>query len=172
MVARPRAKALAEELADDAEHWRAAYERWLRAARARDRRVKEAERRLVAATGGLGLARWEAACRRQRIVTVDDARLRARAVRATRAVEAALSARERVVAEQEAAVLVARSELAKASSQMARYGAVGAMALGVTAGELRRLARPPSSPGNKGRFAGEVTPRRFADSPDRGDATG
>jgi hypothetical protein len=83
-----------------------------------------------------------------------------------------LSARELMVAEQEAAFFVARSELAKASSQMARYGAVGAMALGVTAGELRRLARGPSRPGNKGRFAGEASPRRLADSPDRGDATG
>ncbi len=152
MVARPGAKALAEELATDAEHWRAAYEGWLRAGKARDRKVKEAERKLVAATGGLGLARWRAACRRQRIVTVDDARLRASAIRARPAVESALSEREPVVAEQEAAVRDARSELAKASRQMARYGAVGAMALGVTAGELRRLARGPSRPGNKGGF--------------------
>ena len=85
---------MAEELARDAEHWRAAYEGWLSAGRARDGRVKEAERKLVAATGGLGLARSEAACRRQRILTVEDARLRARAVRARPAVESALSVRE------------------------------------------------------------------------------
>jgi hypothetical protein len=137
-------KALAEELATDAERWRAAYEGWLRAGRVRDRKVKEAERNLVVATGGLGLAHWEAACRRQRIVTVDDARLRARAVRATPAVEAALSACERVAVEQQEAVIVTRSELAEASKQMVLYGAVGAMALGLSAAELRRLAREPS----------------------------
>ena len=155
MVAGRRAKALAEELASDAEHWRAAYEGWLRAGKVRDRKVKEAERNLVTATGGLGLARWQAACRRQRIVTVDDARLRARAVRAMPAVEVALSGRERVVAQQDAAVLAARSELAKASTQMARYGVVGAMALGLSVGELRRLARGSSRPGNKGRLVGD-----------------
>ena len=67
-------------------------------------------------------ARWGAAYRRQRIVTVDDARRRARAVQARLGVESALFARERVVAEQEAAVLAARSELARASRQMALYG--------------------------------------------------
>ena len=43
--------------------------------------------------------------------------------------------RERVVAEQEAAVLAARSELAKASRQMARYGEVGAAAVGLESAE-------------------------------------
>ena len=146
MVAGPGAKALAEELADDAEHWRAAYDRWLSAGRARDRKVKEAERRLVAATGGLGLAHWEAACRRRRLVTVDDARLRARAVRARPAVESALCVREAVVVEQAVAVFAARSELAQASRQMARYGVVGAMALGLSVGQLRRLAAGPPDP--------------------------
>jgi hypothetical protein len=143
MVAGQGAKALAEELATDAEHWRAAYEVWLWAGRVRDRKVTEAERKLVAATGELGLAGWEAVCRRQRIVTVDDGRRRARAVRAIPAVETARSARERVMAEQEAAVIAARSELAKASRQMARYGEVGAAALGLESAELRRLARRP-----------------------------
>jgi hypothetical protein len=143
MVAGLPAKALAEELARDAEQWRAAYEVWLRAGSARNRKVKEAERKLVAATGGLGLAGWEAACRRQRIVTVDEGRRRARAVRSIAAVETARSARERVVAEQEAAVIAARSELAKASSQMVRYGELGAAALGLETVELRRLARRP-----------------------------
>ena len=137
---------MAEELADDAGQWRAAHERWLRVGRARDRKVKEAERKLVVATGGLGLARWESACRRQRIVTVDDARLRARAVRARPAVESALCVREAVVVEQAAAVLAARSELARASSQMARYGVVGAMALGLSISQLRHLAAGPPDP--------------------------
>jgi hypothetical protein len=88
---------------------------------------------------GLGLARWEAACRRQRIMTVDDGRLRAKAVRARPAVEAALSARERVVAEQANAVLAARSELAKASKQMARFREVGASVLGLSSAEILRL---------------------------------
>lgn len=143
---------MARELASDAERWWAAYEGWLRAGRVRDLKVKEAERNLVSATGGLGFSRWEVACRRRRIATVDDGRLRARAVRARPAVEAALSACKRVVAKQEAAVLVARSELAKASRQVARYGTVGAMALGLSVGELRRLARDPARLGNKGRL--------------------
>ena len=51
-----------------------------------------------------------------------------------------------MVVEQAAAVLGARSELAQASKQMARYGVVGAMALGLSIGQLRRLAAgPPDS---------------------------
>ena len=141
MVPGQRAKASAEELANDADRWRAAYEGWLRAGSVRKRKVKEAERKLVAATGGLGLARWEAACQRQRIVTVDDGRLRARAVRGRPGVEAALTARERVVAEQDKAVLAARSELAKASRQMARYGEIGASVLGLSTAGVLRLCR-------------------------------
>ncbi len=146
------AKALSKELASDAQDWWAAHEAWLRAAKARDRKIMDAERKLLAATGGLGLAYWESACRRKRIVNVEDARLKARAVRARPAVEAALSARELVLAEQEAATLSARLVLAEASRRMARYGVVGAGALGLSVGELRRLGRRPPRPGHQGLY--------------------
>ena len=114
-------------------------EGWLRAGRVRDPKVKEAERKLVADTGVLGLARWEVASRRRRIVEVDEGGLQARAGRARPAVEAALSVPERVVAEQEGAVLPARCELAEASRQIAGCGAVGAAALGLSSAELGRF---------------------------------
>ena len=82
-------------------------------------------------------------------MTVEDARLKAKAARARPPVAAALSARERVVAEQEAAVPVAGSEVAKASRQMALYGAVGDTGLGLSVGELHSLARWPSRATNR-----------------------
>ena len=129
MVSGPRSKALAEELSSDAELWRAAYEGWLPVGRVRDRKVKEAEGRLVAATGGLGLSIWKAGGKanpRQAggggsVVRTRASGRRTRGSRARR-----------------------RFEPVKASRQMARYGPVGAAALSLSRAELCRLARCPS----------------------------
>jgi hypothetical protein len=97
----------------------------------------------MAATGGSGVARWRAACRRARILTVQDAKLRARAVRARPVVEAALAERERVAAEGHEAMIAARSVLADASGRLAAYGPLAAVLTGLSPAELRRLARRP-----------------------------
>ena len=52
------------------------FEAWLKAITVRDRQVERAGRELLSATGRLGLARWERACSRQRIFTVEEAKVR------------------------------------------------------------------------------------------------
>jgi hypothetical protein len=60
-------------------------------------------------------------------------------VRATPAIEATLSGPRAAVAGQEAAVLAARSELAKASRQMVRMGAVVAASISLSSAEARSV---------------------------------
>ena len=75
------------------------------------------------ATGGLGLARWQIACSRQRILPIEETKVSgpdpARG-------EVSAGRARYVVEEREAAVLAARSELATASKEMNRHGAVAA----------------------------------------------
>ncbi|MGH9063102.1 MAG: hypothetical protein ACRDZQ_03515 [Acidimicrobiales bacterium] len=146
VMVRAEVVAVAEGLVDEADAWRAAYERWQRAVARREREVARAEHRLVAATGGLGPHRWQQACHRRRILTVADARLRARAIRARPAVEAALVEQDRALAEAEAAVAAARRALAVESKLMQNYGALGASLTGLTTAELARLARRVPNP--------------------------
>ena len=99
--------------------------------------------KVLAATGGLGLVRWRAACQRRRVLTVADAKLRARAIRARPAVETAVAERAKALAEQEVAVACAREALRKASEELAKFGYLGAAAGGTELVDLRRLARRP-----------------------------
>jgi hypothetical protein len=138
------AEVACKQLAADVAEWHGAYELWLAAVRQRQARLERADRRVLAATGGLRVAKWRAACRRKRIATVQDARLRAKALRARPAVEEALAERGRVAADSDEAVLVARLALAEASKRVAVYGALGARLTGLSAADLRRLARRPT----------------------------
>jgi hypothetical protein len=133
-----------EQLAADVARWHGAYELWLAAVRQRQAGLERADRRVLAATGGLRVAKWRAACRRRRIATVQDAKLRAKALRARPAVEEALVERERVAADSDEAVLVARLALAEASKRVVLYGPLGTALTGLSADDLRRLARRPA----------------------------
>jgi hypothetical protein len=70
--------------------WDRAYRAWSQAVERRDRVISESERRILRATGGLGLDAWEAACRRRRVNTMAEADSVARAVRSRRAAEMAV----------------------------------------------------------------------------------
>ncbi len=77
--------------------------------------------------------------------------------------------REQVVAEHQAAVLSAWSELAKASTKIARYGVVEPMALRYAAAEPRRLARGPARPVHRGVQSGTGTAAPPGRQPGQGD---
>ncbi len=129
------------ELVEAARRWREAYQAWESAVRRQEALVSRYEAMVLAATGGLGLVRWGAACRRRRVLTVADAKLRARALRARPAVEVAVAARAKALAEQEVAVAAAGEVLRRASEELALFGHLGAAAGGTELAELRRLAR-------------------------------
>ena len=105
MFMRNEVREAAEELAGAAEEWGRACDDWQRAAKARDRVCEQMERRVAKATGGLSVARWELLCRRRRTRTVEDAKAKARAMRARSAVEEAVAERDRVLAGEDAKVL-------------------------------------------------------------------
>jgi hypothetical protein len=135
----------AGELAEAARRWREAYQAWESAVRRQEALVSRYEAMVLAATGGLGLVRWRAACRRRRALTVADAKLRARALRARPAVEVAVAERGKALAGQEVAVAAAREALRRASVELVLFGLLGATAGGTELVELRRLARRPAS---------------------------
>jgi hypothetical protein len=83
----------AGELAEAARRWREAYQAWESAVRRQEALVSRYDAMVLVATGGLGLVRWRAACRRRRVLTVADAKPRARALRARPAVEVAVARR-------------------------------------------------------------------------------
>ena len=143
MIVREEIRAAAEQLTDAAEHWRLAYDDWQRAIRVRDTVAKRMDRRVTKTTGGLSVARFEATCRRRFFHDIEDAKAKARAIRARPAVEAAIAERDRVVAVEDAKVLAARIAVAEASKVVVRYGALGADTIGQSASELRRLAHQP-----------------------------
>ena len=134
---------VAGELVEAARRWREAYRAWQSAVRRQEALVSRYDAMVLAATGGLGPVRWRAACRHRRALTVADAKLRARALRARPAVEVAVAERERALAEQEVAVAGAREVLRRASEELALFGHLGAAAGGTELVELRRLARRP-----------------------------
>jgi hypothetical protein len=102
------------------------------------------ERKLLAATGGLSVARFEAVCRRRSVRSVIEAKQKAAAIRARPAVEAAVSERDRRIAAADAAVLSARVVLAEASKIVLGYGTAGPPLVGRRREELRRFARRPA----------------------------
>ena len=101
---------------------------------------------MAKATGGLSVARWEALCRRRRARTIEDARAKARAIRARSAVEEAVAERDGVLADAAAKVLAARVDVAEATKTVLRFGSPGADMVGQGASELRRFARRPAAP--------------------------
>ena len=134
---------VAGELAEAARRWRKADQAWESALRRREALVSRHDAKVLAATGGLGLVSWRATCRRRRVLTVADAKLRARALRARPAVEVAVVERAKALAEQEVAVAGAREALRRASEELAKFGHLGAVAGGAELAELMRLARRP-----------------------------
>jgi len=141
MVVRAEVRAAVEQLAEAAEQWRLAYGDWQRATRVRDTVAKQMQRRVTKATGGLSVARFEVICRRRSFHDVEDAKAKARAIRARPAVNAAVAERDRAVALEDAKVRAARIALGEASKAIARYGTLGADTIGQSVPELRRLAR-------------------------------
>ena len=121
---------MAGELVEAARRWRKADQAWESALRRREALVSRYDAKVLAATGGLGLVSWRAACRRRRVLTVADAKLRARALRARPEVEAAVAERGTALAEQEVAVACARDALRRASEELALFGHLGAAAGG------------------------------------------
>ena len=119
MFMRNEVREAAEELAGAAEEWGRACDDWQRAAKARDRVCEQMERRVAKATGGLSVARWELLCRRRRTRTVEDAKAKARAMRARSAVEDAVAERDRVLADTDAeAAGIAATTLNRARKQL------------------------------------------------------
>jgi hypothetical protein len=142
---RAEVRAAVDVIVEVAGEWEHAYDQWQRAVKVRDRVADRMDRQIRHATAGLSLARWEAVCARSCFHTVDDAKQKARAIRARPAVEAAVAQRNRVLAAEDAKVLAARIALAQRSKTMARYGTVGLDLIGRSGAELDRLARRPAA---------------------------
>lgn len=137
----------AKVLGEAAARWEAAYRTWQQAIACRDDVVARAERRIVDATGGLGLRRFEQARHRRRIYTTAEALMVARAVRARTAVDAAIAELHRARESADSVVMAARLELADATKHLLRYGSLAETLTGLEPAELRRLARrPPQGP--------------------------
>ena len=143
MIVRDEVREAVEVLADAAERWRHAYDDWQRAIKVRNRLCERMDRQVTNATGGLSVARFDAVCRRRSFHDVEDAKAKARAIRARPAVKAVIAERDRVRAAEDAKVLAARITLAETTKTMARYGPLGADMIGQSAPELARLARRP-----------------------------
>ncbi len=133
-----------ERLAEGAAGWEDAYRSWERAVEVRDRVAARMDRKLLAATGGLSVARFEAVCRRRSVRSVVEAERKASAIQAKAAVEVAVAERDRSLAEAGAVVLAARIVLAEASKVILGYGTAGPRLVGRSRAELRLLARLPA----------------------------
>jgi hypothetical protein len=127
-------------MAEDAESWHEAHRDGKLACSRRDEQVLRARERVVAATGGLGLGRWQAALRRRRFRTIEDAKLKAKALRARPAVEAARAELDRIVSDRGAEVSAAASRLGQCSERVTSYGKLAAVVTGMPIAELRGLA--------------------------------
>jgi len=138
---RAEVTAVAEAVVADADRWVAAHAAWQAAVAERERVEWRTGRRVEAATGGLSAARWAQALHRRRILTVADAQLRARAVRAADAVTSALANRAEQLAAANARLAAARERLAVESVRMASYRHLGARLTGCDLDQLRRLGR-------------------------------
>jgi hypothetical protein len=144
VVTRAELVAVADQLAEEAARWEDAYRDWERAVKVRDRVAARMDRKLLAATGGLSVARFAAVCRRRSVRSVIEAEEKAFAIQAKPAVEVAIAERDRSLAEAGAAVLAARIILAEATKAVLGYGTAGPRLVGRNRAELRRLARLPS----------------------------
>jgi len=143
VMVRDEVREAVEQIADAGEGWRHAYANWQATVTERDRLAGRMERRVREATGDLSVAAFEVACRRRYFHDIKDARRKAVAIRARPAVTAAVAERDRVLAVADAKVVAARMVLAEASNAMAGYGTVSLDMIGLSAPELRRLARRP-----------------------------
>ncbi len=123
MIVREEMRAAAEQFTDAAAHWRLACDDWQRAIRVRDAVAKRMDRRVTKTTGGLSVARFEATCRRRFFHDIEDAKAKARAIRARPAVVAAIAERDRGVAIEDAKVRAARIAVTEASKVLVRWGA-------------------------------------------------
>jgi hypothetical protein len=130
-----------DRMAEDAQSWHEAHRDWKLARSRRDEQVQRARERVVAATGGLGLDRWQAALRRRRFRTIEDAKLKAKALRARPAVESALAEVDSIVSDRGSEVSAAASWLGHCSERMVLYGKLAAVITGTPIAELRGLAR-------------------------------
>jgi hypothetical protein len=128
-------------MAEDAESWHEAHRDWKLACSRRDEQLLRARERVVAATGGLGLGRWQAALLRRRFRTIEDAKLKAKSLRARPAVAAALAELDRIVSDRDGEVLAAASRLGTCSERVTSYGNLAAIVTGMPIAELHRLAR-------------------------------
>ena len=141
-----RARLSVEEAADAVlavvDAWRESCDRHTVASAVSERLMARADRRVLEATGGLGLARWESACSRRRILTSADAKLRARSVRARPAVEAAVADRDRLRVELGSKDGLALADLAATSNDLLNAGLLAQRLAGTTAEQLRHLIRP------------------------------
>ena len=129
-----------DRMAEDAESWHEAHRHWKLACARRDEQVLRARERVVAATGGLGLRLWQAALRRRRFRTIEDAKLKAKALRARPAVEAALAELDCIVSDRGAEVSAAACRLGQCSGRVTSYGELAAVVTGMPIPELRGLA--------------------------------
>ena len=133
-----------QRVVEVAASWEDAYRSWEQAVDSRDRVAARMDRKLLVATGGLSVSRFEAVCRRRSLRSVVEAQQKASAVRARAKVESTVAERDRAVAAADAAVLAARIVLAEASKVVLGYGTTGSRLVGRSRAELRRLARLPA----------------------------
>lgn len=124
-----------------ARRWHVAHDAWCDATRRRERVVTAADRRVINATGDLGLRRFEMACRRRRISTRADALLVARARRARPAVEHARQRLAEIQLVEDAAVHVARLHLVGVTTEVLCSGSIARDLTGRDERELRQLVR-------------------------------
>jgi hypothetical protein len=128
------------ELTANVQGWVEARAALATALQFRDAADRRTARRVLDATGGLGLRRWEADARRRGVATAAEALRHARALRIAPAVQAAIDEQQRSLEDAGRAVTIARAAVATAAAALVAYGPIGATAAGVTPVELTRLA--------------------------------
>jgi hypothetical protein len=98
VVTRANLVAVPDRLAEEAARWQDAYWNWERAVKVRDRVAARMDRKLLAATGGVSVARFAAVCRRRSVRSVVEAERKASPIQAKPAVEVAMAERDRSLA--------------------------------------------------------------------------
>jgi len=134
----------ADELAGAAAVWEDAYRSWEHAVDSRDRVMARMDRKVLVATGGLSVTRFEAVCRRRSVRSVAEAQQKASAIRARAGVEATVAERDRAITAADAAVLASRIVLAEVSKVVLGYGTAGPRLVGRSRADLHRFARLPA----------------------------
>lgn len=128
-----RVQAEASAFGDVAEAWLSATAELEAALRERDRATTRYGARLLRATGGRSLARFEALCRRRRFCDVADAVEKARALRARPKVLALAAERDAALLRCDERIAEARARLLDAAAVLDRFGPLGdAVRLGTT----------------------------------------